>query len=92
MSKHIGDLKVGDTLEIKGPIPKWPYKPNVKKHIGMVAGGTGITPMLQVRAGGHRGKGGEGRRGRGGQRRGCATRAAGRGEGAAPRGQLRRRR
>ncbi|MCO5602532.1 hypothetical protein L7F22_056665 [Adiantum nelumboides] len=48
MSRHIGSLKPGDTLEVKGPIPKIPYKPNMKKNIGMVAGGTGITPMLQV--------------------------------------------
>lgn len=34
--------------QMKGPIPKYPYQPNIKKHIGMVAGGTGITPMLQV--------------------------------------------
>lgn len=48
MSQHIGSLKPGDTLEVKGPIPKLPYKPNMKKNIGMIAGGTGITPMLQV--------------------------------------------
>lgn len=48
MSKHICSLKPGDTLEIKGPIPKLPITPNLKKNIGMVAGGTGITPMLQV--------------------------------------------
>uniref|UniRef100_A0A7S0RQ42 NADH-cytochrome b5 reductase n=1 Tax=Chlamydomonas leiostraca TaxID=1034604 RepID=A0A7S0RQ42_9CHLO len=48
MSKHIGSLKPGDTLEMKGPIPKYPYQPNIKKNIGMVAGGTGIAPMLQV--------------------------------------------
>ncbi|KAK9804386.1 hypothetical protein WJX72_010552 [[Myrmecia] bisecta] len=48
MSKHIDDLKVGDTLECKGPIPKLPYKPNMKKQIGMIAGGSGVTPMLQV--------------------------------------------
>lgn len=48
MSKHIGELKVGDSLEMKGPIPKYPYQPNIKKNIGMVAGGTGLTPMLQV--------------------------------------------
>lgn len=48
MSKHFGDLKVGDTLEMKGPIPKYPYQPNIKKHVGMVAGGTGVAPMLQV--------------------------------------------
>jgi len=48
MSKHIHSLKPGDTLEIKGPISKIPYQSNMKERIGMVAGGTGITPMLQV--------------------------------------------
>lgn len=48
MSKHLGDMKVGDTLDFKGPIMKFPYKRNDLKEIGMVAGGTGITPMLQV--------------------------------------------
>jgi len=33
---------------MKGPIPKYPYQPNIKKNIGMIAGGTGLTPMLQV--------------------------------------------
>lgn len=49
MSKHMAEMKVGDSLEMKGPIPKIPYKANMKNSIGMVAGGTGITPMLQVR-------------------------------------------
>eukprot|EP00249_Psilotum_nudum_P028968 c3901_g1_i1 orf=375-1412(-) len=48
MSKYIGSLNPGDTLEVKGPISKFPYTPNMKKNIGMIAGGTGITPMLQV--------------------------------------------
>ena len=48
MSKHFGEMKVGDELEIKGPIVKLPYVANMRKHIGMIAGGTGITPMLQV--------------------------------------------
>ncbi|GLI66870.1 hypothetical protein VaNZ11_010861 [Volvox africanus] len=48
MSKHIDSLKIGESLEMKGPIKKYPYEANAKKHIGMVAGGTGITPMLQV--------------------------------------------
>ncbi|KAL5975287.1 hypothetical protein ACLOJK_031966 [Asimina triloba] len=33
---------------IRPPIEKLRYSPNMKKHIGMIAGGTGITPMLQV--------------------------------------------
>ncbi len=36
MSKHIGSMDIGDTLECKGPIPKLPYKANMKKAIGMV--------------------------------------------------------
>lgn len=48
MSKFLGDLSVGDSVAFKGPIPKYPYSANSKKEIGMVAGGTGITPMLQV--------------------------------------------
>lgn len=48
MSRHICSLKPGDELEMKGPFPKIAYKKNMVKKIGMVAGGTGITPMLQV--------------------------------------------
>ncbi|KAL5547958.1 hypothetical protein UlMin_003189 [Ulmus minor] len=48
MSQHFASLKPGDVVEVKGPIEKLRYKPNMKKHIGMIAGGTGITPMLQV--------------------------------------------
>ncbi|KAJ8637645.1 hypothetical protein MRB53_011912 [Persea americana] len=48
MSKHLEKLKPGDVLEVKGPIEKLRYKPNMKKNIGMIAGGTGITPMLQI--------------------------------------------
>lgn len=48
MSQHFASLKPGDVVEVKGPIEKLRYTPNMKKHIGMIAGGTGITPMLQV--------------------------------------------
>lgn len=48
VAKYLCELKVGDTVEVKGPFPKLKYSPNMKKSIGMVAGGTGITPMLQV--------------------------------------------
>ncbi|KAJ8751496.1 hypothetical protein K2173_016720 [Erythroxylum novogranatense] len=48
MSQHFASLKPGDSVEVKGPIEKLRYSPNMKKHIGMIAGGTGITPMLQV--------------------------------------------
>jgi ferredoxin-NADP reductase len=49
MSTHFHELKPGDTLDIKGPLKKLQIEPNMKKKIGMIAGGTGITPMLQVR-------------------------------------------
>ncbi|XP_010454305.1 PREDICTED: NADH-cytochrome b5 reductase-like protein [Camelina sativa] len=48
MSQHFASLKPGDVLEVKGPVEKFKYSPNMKKHIGMIAGGSGITPMLQV--------------------------------------------
>ena len=44
----MAEMKVGDKLDFKGPILKRAYKPNEYEHIGMIAGGTGITPMLQV--------------------------------------------
>ena len=49
LSKHIVDLPVGASLDFKGPIPKYDLgAPNKHSHIGMVAGGSGLTPMLQV--------------------------------------------
>ena len=58
MSSHMGQMKVGDTLELKGPIGHVHYTRNqielhgkekiAVKHVGMIAGGTGITPMYQV--------------------------------------------
>jgi len=49
MSRHIQGLRPGlDSLEMKGPFKKIEYKANMKKKIGMIAGGTGVTPMLQI--------------------------------------------
>jgi len=48
VSKYLCTLKAGDSVEVKGPFPKLPYTANMKKDIGMVAGGSGVTPMLQV--------------------------------------------
>ncbi|KAL1822583.1 hypothetical protein ACET3Z_009361 [Daucus carota] len=48
MSQHFASLKPGDIVEVKGPVEKLRYTPNMKKHIGMIAGGSGITPMLQI--------------------------------------------
>ncbi|KAJ2004233.1 hypothetical protein H4R26_002636 [Coemansia thaxteri] len=48
MSSHVHSMVPGDVLEIKGPIPKYPYRNGALKEIGMIAGGSGITPMLQL--------------------------------------------
>lgn len=48
VSKHICSLKPGDSLEFKGPLMKFQYKPNEIPSILMIAGGSGLTPMLQV--------------------------------------------
>lgn len=48
MSKHIKELNVNDTLAFKGPILKWKWTPNEFKEIGLIGGGTGITPLYQV--------------------------------------------
>jgi len=48
MSKHMSTLVPGDSLQFKGPYSKIDVTPNMKKKIGMVAGGTGVTPMFQV--------------------------------------------
>lgn len=41
-------MKVGDKIGVRGPKGAFIYTPNMVREIGMVAGGTGITPMLQV--------------------------------------------
>lgn len=48
LSKHIVELKEGDVLEMKGPYVKFKYEPNKYKKMGLLAGGSGITPMLQL--------------------------------------------
>jgi cytochrome-b5 reductase len=62
MSQYLDWLKIGDKIDVKGPLGKFAYKgkgtyerkvgpawvPNTVKHFGMVCGGTGITPMYQV--------------------------------------------
>ncbi|KAI4260573.1 MAG: hypothetical protein L6R35_007431, partial [Caloplaca aegaea] len=48
ISKHVSKLNIGDTLKIKGPKGAMVYTPGMVRHFGMIAGGTGITPMLQI--------------------------------------------
>jgi cytochrome-b5 reductase len=48
ISRHVSLLKIGDKLKIKGPKGKFVYTPDLSRELGMIAGGTGITPMLQI--------------------------------------------
>jgi len=55
---YLNDLALGDTVDFRGPVGKLNYlgngffdignKKKTYKKIGMVAGGTGITPMYQI--------------------------------------------
>lgn len=48
MSTHLHDMVPGQRLDVKGPIPKYPWSANKHNHIALIAGGTGITPMFQL--------------------------------------------
>jgi cytochrome-b5 reductase len=48
MSKYVSEMKLGDKIDVRGPKGQFLYKPNQCREIGMIAGGTGVTPMLQV--------------------------------------------
>ncbi|OBR13462.1 Oxidoreductase NAD-binding domain-containing protein [Colletotrichum higginsianum IMI 349063] len=46
--KYLANLEVGDEVLFRGPKGAMRYHPNMAKKIGMLAGGTGITPMYQL--------------------------------------------
>lgn len=58
MSQRLDALKIGDTIDVKGPVGEIVYqhpgqllikgKKRIVTHLAMMAGGTGITPMYQV--------------------------------------------
>ncbi|KAL8792745.1 MAG: hypothetical protein Q9195_004632 [Heterodermia aff. obscurata] len=48
ISKYISTLRIGQTMKVKGPKGAMVYTPGLVRHFGMIAGGTGITPMLQI--------------------------------------------
>uniref|UniRef100_A0A1D1XD31 NADH-cytochrome b5 reductase n=1 Tax=Anthurium amnicola TaxID=1678845 RepID=A0A1D1XD31_9ARAE len=48
LSKYIGELVVGQQIPVKGPKGQFKYRPGLVRAFGMIAGGTGITPMLQI--------------------------------------------
>ena len=48
ISLHMSKLKLGETLKVRGPKGAMVYTPGLVRRFGMIAGGTGITPMLQI--------------------------------------------
>ncbi|XP_066309784.1 NADH--cytochrome b5 reductase 1-like [Miscanthus floridulus] len=48
MSHHFRKMKVGDYLSVKGPKGRFKYHVGQVRAFGMLAGGSGITPMFQV--------------------------------------------
>jgi len=60
MSQHLDSMKIGDTIDVKGPLGEFVYrgmgsfglkgKPGKCSKITLVAGGTGLTPCYQVLA------------------------------------------
>ncbi|KAH6917208.1 NADH-cytochrome b5 reductase [Coprinopsis sp. MPI-PUGE-AT-0042] len=48
ISRHVTTLKPGNTLKVKGPKGNFKYEANLVSHLGMIAGGTGIAPMIQI--------------------------------------------
>ncbi|XP_011046470.1 PREDICTED: NADH--cytochrome b5 reductase 1-like isoform X2 [Populus euphratica] len=48
MSQHFREMREGDYLAVKGPEIPFDYKPGQVRAFGMIAGGSGITPMFQL--------------------------------------------
>ncbi|KAL0359747.1 UNVERIFIED_CONTAM: NADH--cytochrome reductase 1 [Sesamum angustifolium] len=48
MSHHFREMREGDYLAVKGPKGRFKYQPGQVRAFGMLAGGSGITPMFQV--------------------------------------------
>ncbi|RWR74864.1 NADH--cytochrome b5 reductase 1 [Cinnamomum micranthum f. kanehirae] len=48
MSHHFREMRVGDFLSVRGPKGRFKYQPGQVRAFGMLAGGSGITPMFQV--------------------------------------------
>jgi cytochrome-b5 reductase len=44
----MASLIVRQTIKVRGPKGAMVYTPNMVRAFGMIAGGTGITPMLQI--------------------------------------------
>jgi nitrate reductase (NAD(P)H) len=59
-SQHLDSLKIGDTVDMRGPVGEFDYLSNgnylidgeecYSSRFNMIAGGTGITPVMQIAA------------------------------------------
>lgn len=47
-STYLHAMQPGDTLYFAGPLPGFKWAPNKHPHVGLIAGGAGITPMLSL--------------------------------------------
>lgn len=48
LTPYLESLNIGDKIEIRGPKGEMKYHKNLAKEMGMIAGGTGVTPMFQI--------------------------------------------
>jgi len=48
LSPHLHSLRVGASVSIRGPVGRFKYEKNAYRKIGLVAGGSGLTPCLQL--------------------------------------------
>lgn len=48
LSPYLHSLKIGSSVDIRGPVGRFQYSCNKFDTMGFIAGGTGITPCLQV--------------------------------------------
>ncbi|KAJ6035397.1 uncharacterized protein N7446_010157 [Penicillium canescens] len=48
LTQYLEKMQVGESIDIRGPKGAMKYSSSYAKTIGMIAGGTGITPMYQV--------------------------------------------
>ncbi|KAK9283081.1 hypothetical protein L1049_011310 [Liquidambar formosana] len=48
MSHHFREMREGDYLAVRGPEGRFKYKRGQARAFGMIAGGSGITPMFQI--------------------------------------------
>ncbi|KAK6457380.1 NADH-cytochrome b-5 reductase [Scheffersomyces xylosifermentans] len=48
VTRRLAQLAEGQTVKFRGPVGNLDYQPNMAKELGLIAGGSGITPILQV--------------------------------------------